>query len=305
MPRARPLRVVAFGGGTGLSTLLRGFAGLRGVEVCAVVAVSDDGGSSGRLRRELGIPAVGDARACLSALSLPPWSALLEQRFRSGALRGHAVGNLLLAAACESHGSISSAIERVASLSAPSGRVLACTNAAVTLVATLADGTSVEGQASLSRHRGRIARLQLHPAGAQAGPGVLSSIAAADLVVMGPGSLFSSVLASLLPVGVAPVLRRSRAVRVLVKNLVNETGETGRMGVEAHLAACEAHLGPGCVEHVLIDRHAPAPRRSMPAGVRVWQARIAAPDGVRHDPRRLAQALLGLTQRFQGARPGR
>lgn len=305
MPSFRPLRVVAFGGGTGLSILLKGFAAFDGIDVSAVVAVSDDGGSSGRLRRELGVPAVGDARACLSALSPGPWASLLEQRFRRGPLAGHAVGNLLLAAAFEADGSLSGAITRIASLSSPAGRVLASTNVPVTLDATRADGGAVDGQAALVLRPGRIVRVRLRPPDAAAGPGVLAAIAGADLVVLGPGSLFSSVIASLLPVGVAPALRRSKALRVLVKNLVNERGETGRMGTEAHLAACESHLGPGCVDRVLVDANAPDLRRPLPPGVRVVRARIASADGIRHEPRRLAGALLGLVRRTRGPGGGR
>lgn len=307
LPRARrPLRVTAFGGGTGLSILLRGLAGLGShVEITAVVAVSDDGGSTGRLRRSLGLPAVGDARACLSALCDPRggWPGLLEHRFRRDpGLENHALGNLVLAAACERERLFSRALALAGTLLGARGRVLPATDARPVLVARLADGRVLEGQCILSGVVGPIERLRLSPDLVPPAPGVLEAVETADLIVLGPGSLFSSVIAAALPAGVARALSRAVAPRLLVQNLTTQRGETDEMGVLDHLRAVREHLGPDSVSAVLLHAwNGPPPpqgivsddRELSDAGVRAITARLSSANGRGrlHDPRRLARAV--------------
>ena len=242
----RRLQVVALGGGTGLPVVLRGLVEHPEVQLAAVVAMSDDGGSSGRLRRTRGGLPPGDVRNCLAALASEdaPLAPLFQHRFGgSGALRGHALGNLLLAAEAERSGDFLAAVARVALLLKSRGRVLPCTLEPVELLAFRDSGPPVLGQRWLSRGTGRVVRVELSPSLPVPAPGVLSLIQSADLVVLGPGSLFSSVLPPLLVAGVAAALARSRALKVWVANLVTQRGETCGMDAADHLAALKAHAG--------------------------------------------------------------
>lgn len=312
------LRVVAFGGGTGLSTLLHGLAllGAR-VDPVAVVAVSDDGGSSGRLRRSRGGPALGDVRNCLGALARDRhWRALLEHRFGGDdGLTGHPVGNLLLAAALERDGSLAGALQSLSPLLRLRGRVLPATDAAVQLRARLADGRLLDGESSLASVTGPVERIQLRPEVVPPAPGVLDAIAAAELIVLGPGSLFTSVIASLLPAGIAQAVARSPALKVLVQNLTTERGQTDEMGSADHVRAVREHVGSGSVDAVLVHEWngSPPPGAVVPElrglaalGVREVVARVATDRGRgrRHDPLRLAQALVRCAAQERG-RPGR
>lgn len=300
----RPIRIVALGGGTGLSLLLRGLARLGpAVDITAVVAVSDDGGSSGRLRREMPLPAVGDARACLSALSCNTWSELLEHRFHRGeALRGHAAGNLLIAAACERLGSLEAALASVGRLVGLRGRVLPSSDAMPTLVAHLSDGTVVRGQSVLSGLDGPVERVELHPPLVPPADGVVDAVTEADLVVLGPGSLFSSVIASALPAGIARALCDTAAPRIFVQNLTAQRGETDGMDVVEHVCAVREHLGLRAIDTVLTHRwKGPPPPQGLVADSRAIRelglehvtARLATDEGRGrlHDPRRLARAI--------------
>jgi uncharacterized cofD-like protein len=285
-------RIVAFGGGTGLSCLLRGLAALDGVDVTAVVAVSDDGGSTGRLRADLGIPAVGDARACLSALAGEPWASWFEHRFDRGDLAGHAAGNLLLAAACAREARLSGAIARLSSCIGLRGRVLPATDAPVRLVVTFADGSELVGQAGLAHAPLPILSVRLDRDDAPAHPAALAALHAADLVVLGPGSLYSSVLASLLPVRPHARWEGLRAPRLLVKNLADDPGEARRLDLAAQLDVLARHLGPGCVSDVLVDlSESPAPPA---ADVRLHAADVASPARALHDPGKLARAVAAI-----------
>lgn len=302
--REEPLRIVAFGGGTGLSILLRGLARLPMVETTAVVAVSDDGGSSGRLREEGDLPAVGDARACLAALAPhDDWARLLEHRFTGApSLQGHAAGNLLLAAAHERAGTLSASLRLMGRLLRVRGRVLPSTDARPVLVARLADGREIRGEAVLGSVVGPVERLQLLPELVAPGPGVLPAIERADLIVLGPGSLFSSVIASALPAGVARALCRSGVPRLFVQNLTTQRGETDEMGVADHIRAVQEHLGPEAITAALVHvwNGSPPPEglisdgRALAAlGVREITARVATDQGRGrlHDSRLLAQAV--------------
>jgi uncharacterized cofD-like protein len=306
--RAGALRVVAFGGGTGLSALLRGLTWLGGrVQVTAIVAVTDDGGSTGRLRRELGLPAVGDLRRCVSAVAAQDeWTQLLEHRFvNAPSLEGHPLGNLLLAAAHQRTGSLSQSLALLSRLSGARARVLPMADAAVTLSARLADGRTIQGQSVLSRMAGPVERIWLNPEIVVPAAGVLESIQAADLIVFGPGSLFTSVIASTLASGIARALSHSGAMKVLVQNLTTQRGETDGMSVADHVHAVQRHLGPRSVDLAICHRWIGAtPTQGLVAdaralaklGVREVAANIATDDGRGrlHDGRRLALTLLRL-----------
>jgi uncharacterized cofD-like protein len=299
----RALRVVAFGGGTGLSCLLRGLTRLGArVDVTAIVAVSDDGGSTGRLRDEWNIPAVGDARACVSAVaSREEWAQMLEHRFRRpGLLHGHALGNLILAAMHEREGNLSRALSFLSDAVGARATVLPATNAAPRLVAKLVDGRVIEGESVLSSVTGPVEALSFWPETVAPAPGVIEAIDDADLIVYGPGSLFSSVIASTLAAGVARALCRSSARRIFVQNLTTQRGETDDMGLMDHVDALRRHLGEESLDAVLVNlwtgqvpSQGIVPERGalQSMGLREVIARVATEGGRLHDPQRLAWAL--------------
>ncbi len=317
----RPLRVVALGGGTGLPAVLSGLAAHPEVSLTAVVAMSDDGGSSGRLRRWQGLPPPGDVRNCLVALAGEgqPLGRLFQYRFRgSGALRGHALGNLVIAGATERTGDFLAAVEVAGNWLGTRGRVLPCTLEPVQLVAQREGALPVRGQRWLARGRGRVRRVWLDPPGVAPAPGVLRALEAADVIVLGPGSLYSSVLPPLLVEGVAESIQSSRALRVWVGNLVTQRGETEGMDAAAHVRAVVAHAG--AVVDVALLHGDPLPaelearyarrgvggllahRRSLRAECVVPHFRELLAPGLRarHDPRRLAEAVLELAAGWGG-----
>ncbi|HLN05443.1 MAG TPA: gluconeogenesis factor YvcK family protein [Acidimicrobiales bacterium] len=286
----RAPKVVAIGGGHGLAqTLLaaREYAG----ELTAVVSVADDGGSSGRLRELLGIPAPGDLRRCIGAL-LPEQSALaqaLEHRFASGELAGHAFGNLLIAALASTTGDFVAGVEEAARVLKTVGRVLPATEVPVVLKAQAASGELI-GQVRVSKAE-EIATVSLVPPDAAPPPAVLRAIAEADQIVLGPGSLFTSVLAACVVPGIREGLRSARATRVYVANLREQVPETAGFDVAGLLASLRSHGVP--VDVVVADRAA-LPIGELPADVRLVIADVAA-DGFReHDPKRLGAQLAPL-----------
>ncbi|HSB62484.1 MAG TPA: uridine diphosphate-N-acetylglucosamine-binding protein YvcK [Vicinamibacteria bacterium] len=326
MPAVRPPRVVAVGGGTGLPILLRGlrealFPPPRPAlprwgreRLTALVTVADDGGSSGRLRRAYGILAPGDVRNCLVALAEDPRMAdVFDFRFeRAEGLAGHSLGNLILAALCRIEDGFPAAVERAGELLRIRGRVLPATEADVRLLAELADGRRVEGESRLATARGSVRRLRLVPEAASALPEARGAIAAADLVVIGPGSLYTSLLPVLLVRGVAEEIARSGARVVLVMNLMTEPGETDGMTAADHVRALRRHapglpihevlLPEAAIPSTLLDAYAASGARPVAAdldalcalGCRPVRRRmLAAGDKVRHDPHRLVAAVLG------------
>jgi uncharacterized cofD-like protein len=314
---AAPLRIAALGGGTGLPRVLAGLssAGPRGgLDVTAIVTTCDDGGSSGELRRRYGMPSPGDIRNCLVALSPGPGplAAVFQHRFDGdGGLGGHTVGNVVIAGLAQQLGDFGAAIRTAGELLGVRGRVVPATDRLVELVATLDDGRVVRGESAIAAARGRVGRLAL--GGAAPAPGAaLDALRGAELVVLGPGSLYSSVVATLLCEGIGEALAASPAERVLVVNLFTEPGETDGYAASDHVRAVEHHLGR-VVDAVLVHaRPLPAPlveayaaRGSRPVtvdgeglralGVDVFEADLLAAGGsARHDPARLAAALLEL-----------
>jgi uncharacterized cofD-like protein len=238
-------RVVAIGGGTGLSRLLRGMRSHTS-NLTAVVAVSDDGGSSGRLRSAFGMPAPGDLNDCLAALSVDEASLgrLLQYRFERGReLEGHTFGNLFIATLSEVEADFGEALRAIHRLLDLNGAVWPATAEAVTLRVEKADGRVVEGESAVRAVPGPSRRVELRPADAEALPEVIEALAAADLVVLGPGSLFTSTLPPLLVPAVAEALRATRGVVVLVINIMTEAGETDGYDAWDHAEALRRHVG--------------------------------------------------------------
>jgi uncharacterized cofD-like protein len=246
-----PLRIVSIGGGTGLSTLLRGLkrytrAAEDALEITAVVTVTDDGGSSGRLRRELDVLPPGDIRNCMVALSADETllSRLFQYRFKGGrGLKGHSFGNLFLSAMTHLTGDFAQAVKLSAEVLAVAGRIYPSTAADVSLRATLADGRSVSGETRISRSTSPIVRLELEPKRVQPLDETLEAIKMADLITLGPGSLFTSVIPNLLVDGIPQAIAASSAKKAYFVNLMSQPGETTGFRASDHLAAVLAHCG--------------------------------------------------------------
>ena len=236
--------IVAIGGGTGLSTLLSGLKRYSS-NLTAIVTVADDGGSSGVLRRELGVQPPGDIRNCLAALSTeePLLTRLFQYRFKAGSgLEGHSFGNLFLSALSAITGSLESAITASSRVLAVQGQVVPATNADVRLWAELENGERIEGESRIGQARSPIVRLGCIPERPPALPRALEAIAHADLILLGPGSLYTSLLPNLLVPELVEAIRRSKAPRLYICNLMTQPGETDGLDVQGHLRAIEAQL---------------------------------------------------------------
>jgi uncharacterized cofD-like protein len=320
-------RVVAIGGGTGLPVVLAALKrdlGTRVAGVTAVVTVTDDGGSSGRLREELRILPPGDIRNCLVALAQvePLMADLFQFRFGGdGALAGHSFGNLFLAALTGVTGSFLQAIRISGKVLAVQGTILPSTLESVTLGAELADGSIVRGESKLRERRGPVRRVFVEPDTVRALPEVLEAIDRADVIVLAPGSLFTSLLPNLLVGGVADAIRGAAALRIYVANLMTEPGETDSLSLADHLEALHAHAGRGLVDGVVahgrafpravLDRYARAGahpvavdrERIHALGAWVTEADLTGPTELaRHHPEKLGRILTRLIRRGGPAR---
>jgi uncharacterized cofD-like protein len=320
---ARGPRIVAIGGGTGLSTLLRGLKEHTS-NLTAVVAMADDGGSSGVLREELGIPPVGDIRRCLAALAdaEPLMSDLLQYRFpgaatdpapaSGGTVGGHAIGNLLIAAmtAIES-GDFEEGVRQMNRVLAVRGQVLPAAATPLTLHAELADGTVLDGQSRIARATA-IVRAWVTPTDVRVSEDALAAIAEADLIVIGPGSLFTSILPTLLLPEIRDAVMASPALRVYVCNVATQQGETTGFDLSAHVEALAEHVGIGIFDAVLANNQfvARVPQEYAAQPVRLrWPPSLTTPprlvledvvdpeNGHHHDPARLAAAILRIHDR--------
>lgn len=259
----RGLRIVAIGGGTGLPATLRA-AKMHTDHITAIVTVADDGGSSGRLRREMGIAPPGDLRNNIAALADDEslMTKLLQYRFTFGELEGHAFGNLLIAALADVTGSLDQALAEVARVLNLRGRVLPTTLDDVRLTATVLlpeRGTTirVEGESQIPGTRGRIQRVSLEPSTVRAFPESVAAILNAQVVLIGPGSLYTSILPSLLVPGILDALRASAAIKVYVCNVAEQPGETDGYTVADHILALERHIGRGVFQVVVANNHFP------------------------------------------------
>jgi uncharacterized cofD-like protein len=284
--------VVALGGGHGLAVALRAVRRYAG-STTAVVSMADDGGSSGRLRRDLGVPPPGDLRKCLVALAddRGPWHDVFEYRFAGGDLEGHALGNLVLAGLVESMGDLVAALDEAGELLHAVGRVLPATTDAVVLKADV-DGGAVEGQVAVMNTDARIRRVELVPRDAPACIDAVAAVEHADQVVLAPGSLYTSVV----PVLCVPELRRAvastRAPVVQVANLRAQVPETSGLDATDHLRAVVEHGGRVGTFLYQRDGELEADDDAIRAlGATPVGAEVAGPDHHAHDPERLAAAL--------------
>lgn len=314
-------RVVAIGGGTGLPVVLaalKRYLGTRIADLTAVVTVTDDGGSSGRLREELRVLPPGDIRNCLVALAEvePLMAELFQFRFGGeGALAGHSFGNLFLAALAHVTGSFLQAIRISGRVLAVQGTILPSTLESVTLAAELADGSVVHGESKLACQGEPVRRVFLEPATVRALPEVLEAIDAAHAIVLAPGSLYTSLIPNLLVAGVADALRKAAALKIYVANLMTEPGETDGLTLADHLQALHAHGGRGIVDGVVVHgrpfpaevlrRYAQAGacpvvvdrERIHALGIRVTEAELTgSTELARHHPEKLGQVLARLVQ---------
>ena len=296
--------IVAIGGGTGLSTLLSGLKRYSS-HITAVVTVADDGGSSGVLRRELGVLPPGDIRNCLAALSTeePLLTRLFQYRFSAGGgLEGHSFGNLFLSALTAITGNLETAITASSRVLAVQGQVVPATNVDVRLWAELENGQRIEGESNIGHAPSPIVRLGCVPSRPPALPRALDAIANADLIVLGPGSLYTSLLPNLLVPEIVSAIQRSRAPRLYICNLMTQPGETDGLDVRGHLRAIEAQLASLGLSQRLFSAVLAQDDLANSALIKFYQARGAEPvlcdaKGLRKDGYDVTQAPL------QGARP--
>jgi uncharacterized cofD-like protein len=295
-----PPSIVALGGGHGLAVALGAIREYAG-EITAVVSVADDGGSSGRLRRDLDVPAPGDLRRCLVALARDsgPWPAAFEHRFRSGELADHALGNLLIVGLAETLGDLTAALDEAGRLLGAVGRVLPATLGPVSMTAQVGSAR-VTGQVAIAAagERDRIREVRLTPANPPACPDALEAIARADQIVLAPGSLYTSIVAVLSVSEIRAAIDRAPGRVVQVANLAMENETRGHDGTD-HLTAVRDHGGR--VDQFLYDpEHGLAvdPRGVAALGATPVAAPIASPSagsgGSGHDPQQLAKALSAL-----------
>ena len=325
-------KIVAIGGGTGLSTMLRGLKKYTR-NLTAIVTVADDGGGSGMLRRDIGMPPPGDIRHCMEALANtePIMERLLTYRFTEGSLAGQSFGNLILAALNGVTGSFEEAVSQMSQVLAITGRVIPVTSADVQLEAVFENGARVVGESSIysvkKEQDCRIDHVALIPERPAPLPAALEAIGEADLILLGPGSLYTSVIPNLLVEGVAHAIAASLAPKIYICNIMTQEGETEGYTAADHVEALLAHGEPGLVDLCLANCAPVQPglvekyREEDAAPLTVDRARIAAMglelverpvaseqgDFARHDPDKLAQAVLEIYRRravriFRGER---
>jgi len=324
MPESEPLRVVAIGGGTGLSALLQGLKHYavpgRGpvVDITALVTVTDDGGSSGRLRRDFDVLPPGDIRNCMVALSEDAdlLSRLFQHRFQSGVgLKGHNFGNLFLTALTQLMGDFPEAVKASSDVLKIKGRIYPATAANVSLEATLEDGTRVAGETRISKSRRRIRAIRLRPRKVKPMADTLAAIAQADLITLGPGSLFTSVIPNLLVEGISAAIRRSPAMKAYFVNLMWQPGETVNFSASDHIRAVHKHAGGKLIDCAIVNvapiqmavRKRYERQKALPVandidliakmGIRVVTAKLLQESKkVRHDPVLSAALVVKLAQ---------
>lgn len=308
--------IVVIGGGTGLSAILRGLKTFP-VDITAIVTVADDGGSSGRLRKELDIPPPGDVRNVLVALSEvePLVEELFQHRFQNGhGLSGHSLGNLLLAGMTSITGDFAKGVHELSRVLNVRGKVLPAANQSIVLKAEMIDGSIVVGESTIPEAKKKIKRVFLTPENVKPLPETLKAIRKADLIVIGPGSLYTSVLPNLLVPGITEEIKRSTAKKVYICNVMTQPGETDDYTVSDHIGALVSHVGSGIIEtviandqeidkkhleqyekegakEVLIDRDK---LQKLPYQVVTDQLLIYKDNYLRHDATRLSQVLLSL-----------
>ena len=343
----RSIRVVTIGGGTGLSTLLRGlkryvatplgYAAAAGPlmsdapilisELTAIVTVTDDGGSSGRLREDFKMLPPGDVRNCMVALSEDEHllSKLFQYRFEQGELEGHSFGNLFVAALSNITGDFAQAVQMSSQILATRGKIYPATNTNVALAARMEDGSLVRGETNITASRSRIVELMLEPASVPPLPETLDAIANADLITLGPGSLYTSLITNLLVEGFAEALAASGATRVFICNLMTQANESLGLSAAEHIEKIAAHVGPlrerifdfavintGAISSERIAQYEREGQRPIEADLDRVRALGVEPvtgnfvyegDVLRHDYDKVAEALLQVGLRERRMRP--
>ena len=301
-------KIVVLGGGTGLSTLLRGLKEYTG-NISAIVSIADDGGSSGRLQRELGVLPPGDIRKNIAALAdaEPLMSRLFEYRFSEGeGLEGHSFGNLFIAAMTNVAGNFEEAVRETSRVLAVRGQILPATLHSLTLCARTEDGTIVRGESAITEH-GHVQEIYLDPPTIQANPDAIRAILQADMIICGPGSLMTSVMPNLLVDGIRRAIEVSSALKVYVCNVATQQGETDEFSVSDHFQALRQHLKGNLFDFVLANSNynggLPEALHSAPVkidrihldGARVVKSDVVAVENrYRHDSKKLADALVRL-----------
>jgi uncharacterized cofD-like protein len=263
------LRVAALGGGTGLPVILRSLKGILfppsseyfseydSDKLTAIVTVTDDGGSSGRLRKDFNILPPGDIRNCLSALSDSNTlsSDLFQYRFEKGdGLVGHSLGNLFLTALADIKGNFIKAIQCCSQIIGVKGQVLPFTSRNVTLVARFTDGWVIRGESAIARHKGSIRQVFLNPSFPDPLPSAIDAIEKADVIIIGPGSLYTSIIPNLLVKGIARVIKKSKAKKIYICNLMTEPGETDGYTATDHIRAIFDHTEYGLFQYVILNK---------------------------------------------------
>lgn len=310
--RSEP-KIVSIGGGTGLSTLLRGLKKVR-ARLSVIVTVTDDGGSSGRLREELHVLPPGDIRNCMIALSEDEhlMSRLFRFRFNSeGGLHNHSFGNLFLTAMAGITGDFAEAVHLTSEVLAIKGVIYPSTNSNVGLRAELEDGSWAEGETRITASRQQIRRVQLDPPDPHPLPDALEAIMAADLVTIGPGSLYTSLIPNMLVNQVINAVRASKAMKIYIQNIMTQPGETDNYSAADHVEALAKHCDGILFPNILLNNGIPSPEilkkysaenaalveidhdRLRSLNLKLVERDLLAQDRViRHDPDRLAQAVL-------------
>jgi uncharacterized cofD-like protein len=333
MEDTSPLRVVAIGGGTGLSALLQGLKEYTRpsesspqLDITAIVTVSDDGGSSGRLRREFDVLPPGDIRNCMVALSEDSalLSRLFQYRFANGrGLKGHSFGNLFLMALTQITGDFPDAVRASSEVLNIAGRIYPATAANVALEAKLANGTSVVGETRISHSRHRIQSIRLVPRRVAPLDAALDAIAQADVITLGPGSLFTSVIPNLLVQGIPAAIRNSTAVKAYFVNLMSQPGETTDFRASDHVRAVHRHAGGKLLDYAVVNirpiqaalKKRYARQEALPVendldaifklGVKVMAGNLASNVSVvRHDSAATAAVVVRLAQEGRRKRAG-
>ena len=248
------IKVVTIGGGTGLSVLLRGLKKYP-LEITAVVTVADDGGSSGKIRSDMNIPSPGDIRNVIAALSdvEPYLEKMFQYRFDSGEVKGHPVGNLMIAAMTDIHGDFSTAIKVMSRILNVRGTVLPTTNDIATLNAVLSDGEIIRGESSITKAGGVIDHVYITPSRVKPNEDVLKAIEEADYIIMGPGSLYTSIIPNLVISNVAEKIRESNAKKIYVCNVMTQHGETDNYSVCDHIVAINKHVEENIFDLVIAN----------------------------------------------------
>ena len=325
-PKPRGPRIVCIGGGTGMPTMLRGLKQVTD-DLTAVVTMADDGGSSGRIREEFGMLPPGDIRNNLVALAEtePLMGELFQYRFKEGSLEGHSFGNLFIVALTDITGSFEQAVRESSRVLAVKGRVLPTTLANLTISAQMSDGTIIRGESNVGHSHGRITRMMTEPANAPGYPDALRAIDEAELIVLGPGSLYTSVIPNLLVQDIARAVSASPALKVYICNVATQPGETDGMSALDHVRALQQQAGDKLIDYCIVNSDATSAATIKPemgisvvtmnpaeataaertTGIRFVLAPVVSKENpLRHDPDRLTAALLDLYSRWQALNDG-